>query len=155
MMKNTSYNERLIPAPAVKIYHALTDPVALAVWQAPEDMTGKVHDFDLREGGGYTMSLFYAESDDSSTGKTVGKEDRFTTRFVTLDPPYKIIQAVHFDTDNPDFMGEMIMEITLEEQSAGTKVSFLFRDIPRGIRPEDNEAGTASSLEKLAVFVAS
>ncbi|TWV99132.1 SRPBCC domain-containing protein [Chitinophaga pinensis] len=152
-MKNTSYNSRVIMASAEKIYHALTDPKALASWQAPGDMTAEVHDFDGREGGGYTMSLFYAETDSVSEGKTQGKEDRFSARFVKLEPPHRIIQAVRFDTDNPAFEGEMIMDITLEEQGTATKVSFFFSDIPSGIRPEDNEAGTASSLEKLAGYV--
>ena len=47
----------------------------------------------------------------------------------------------------------MTMEIKLEPIDNGTKVTFLFKDIPRGIRPEDNEAGTISSLEKLAKYV--
>ncbi|ACU63049.1 SRPBCC family protein [Chitinophaga pinensis] len=152
-MKNTSHNSRVIRASVEKIYQALTDPQALASWQAPDDMTAKVHDFDGREGGGYTMSLFYAETDEVSKGKTKGKEDRFSARFVKLDPPHQIIQAVRFDTDNPAFEGEMIMEVTLEALGEDTKVSFSFRDIPPGIRPEDNEAGTASSLEKLAAYV--
>jgi len=152
-MKNTSYNSRVIRASAEKIYQALTDPKALASWQAPADMTAKVHDFDGREGGGYIMSLFYAETDEVSQGKTAGKEDRFSARFVKLDPPHRVTQAVRFDTDNPAFGGEMIMDVTLEESGEGTKVSFFFSDIPPGIRPEDNEAGTASSLEKLAAYV--
>ena len=34
-----------------------------------------------------------------------------------------------------------------------TTVSIVFKDIPPGIRPEDNEAGTRSTLEKLARYV--
>ena len=63
------------------------------------------------------------------------------------------MQAITFDTSNPDFAGEMTMEIKLEPIDNGTKVTFLFEDIPQGIRPEDNEAGTISSLEKLAKYV--
>jgi hypothetical protein len=32
-------------------------------------------------------------------------------------------------------------------------VTIIFENIPRGIRPEDNEAGTELSLEKLARYV--
>jgi len=32
-------------------------------------------------------------------------------------------------------------------------VTILFENIPPGIRPEDNEAGSRSSLEKLARYV--
>jgi uncharacterized protein YndB with AHSA1/START domain len=115
-------------------------------------MTGKVHTFDLRVGGGYEMSLFYAASDKENRGKTEGKEDRFAVRFLELIPSEKIVEAVNFSSDNPDFSGEMTMEITLEPTDNGTRVTFLYKNIPIGIRPEDNEAGTRSSLEKLARY---
>ena len=41
------------------------------------------------------------------------------------------------------------MVVTLEDLD-GTEVTILFEHIPPGIRPEDNEAETRSSLEKLA-----
>ena len=45
------------------------------------------------------------------------------------------------------------MVVTFEAEDGGTTVSIFFKDIPSGIRPEDNEAGTRSTLEKLARFV--
>lgn len=47
----------------------------------------------------------------------------------------------------------MIMEVTFEPEDAGTRVTILFKNIPPGIRPEDNEAGTEMTLEKLARYV--
>lgn len=47
----------------------------------------------------------------------------------------------------------MIMEVRLEPHGNDTKVTFYFRNIPKGIKPEDNEAGTTSTLEKLARYV--
>lgn len=99
-------------------------------------------------------SLFYPADDAISQGKTSEKEDRFTARFIELVPPRKIVQAVIFDSDDPAFSGEMIMEVNLEAEGAGTKVTITFRNIPPGIRPADNEAGTQMSLEKLARYVA-
>ena len=86
-------------------------------------------------------------------GKTSAKEDRFSARFIELTPPNKIIEAINFDSSDPNFSGEMIIEVTFEPIHEGTKVTFLFKNIPPGIRPEDNEAGTISSLEKLAQYV--
>jgi uncharacterized protein YndB with AHSA1/START domain len=150
---NTTRNSRLINASPEKLYKAFTDPQALAVWLAPGEMYGKVHNFSLKAGGGYQMSLFYPSSEKGSPGKTSGKEDRFTAKFVELIPAKKIVQAINFDSDNPAFSGEMIMEVTLEAEGKGTKITIVFRNIPSGIRPEDNEAGTESSLEKLALYV--
>ena len=51
-MGQTTQNSKDIKASAQIIYDAFTNPKALEIWQAPGDMTGKVHEFDLREGGG-------------------------------------------------------------------------------------------------------
>jgi hypothetical protein len=48
----------------------------------------------------------------------------------------------------------MTMTVTLEEVAAGTDVTIAFENIPPGIRPADNDAGTRSSLAKLARYVA-
>jgi len=135
------------------LYHAFTDPAALEIWQAPGQMTAKVHEFDGRVGGGYRMSLFYSDSESGPPGKTSPHEDRFTARFVELEPATRIIQTVTFDSDDSAFSGEMTMTVTLAPRGGGTEVTIAFESIPAGIRPEDNDAGTRSSLEKLARYV--
>jgi uncharacterized protein YndB with AHSA1/START domain len=146
-------NSKFIKAPQEALYRAFTEPAALAIWLAPDNMTGEVHSFDYRVGGGYQMSLYYPSSEQTSRGKTSEREDRYTARFVELTPPRSIVEAITFDAVDPAFSGEMIMEVTLEAEDGGTTVSILFKDIPPGIRPEDNEAGTRSTLEKLARYV--
>jgi uncharacterized protein YndB with AHSA1/START domain len=144
---------RFIKAPSEILYRAFTDPSALAFWLAPGDMTGKVHEFDARVGGGYRMSLFYPPAEQVYRGKTSEREDRFTARFLELTPPKRIVEAISFDSDDPAFSGLMLMVITFEERNAGTEVTIMFENLPPGIRPEDNEAGSRSSLEKLARYV--
>ncbi|MBE7512422.1 MAG: SRPBCC family protein [Anaerolineales bacterium] len=146
-------HSKSIKAPPEAVYRAFTDPEALAVWLAPGDMIGKVHSFDYRVGGGYQTSLYYPSSEINMRGKTSEKGDRYTARFVELTPPRKIVEAITFDSGDPAFAGEMIMEVILEAEDNGTRVSIVFKDIPSGIRPEDNEVGTQSALEKLARYV--
>jgi hypothetical protein len=43
-------------------------------------MTGEIHTFGARVGGGYRMSRFYPPTERSSRGKTSDREDRFTVR---------------------------------------------------------------------------
>ncbi len=148
-------NLAFIKAPRQTLYRAFTDPAALAAWLSPGDMTGKVHEFDLRVGGGYQMSLYYPLSEEEHPGKTSAREDRFTARFAELTPPTRIVQAIMFDSEDPLFAGEMTMVVTFEEAGSGTIVSIQSEHIPPGIRPEDNEAGTQSSLEKLSRYVES
>jgi len=149
----TTRTSAVIKASREVLYRSFTDPDALAVWQAPGDMTAKVHEFDARIGGGYRMSLFYPATEQEARGKTAAREDRFTARFVELAPPARIVQVITFDSEDPGFVGEMTMVITFEERGDGTEVTIVFEDIPPGIRPEDNDAGTRSSLEKLARHV--
>lgn len=146
-------NTKFIQAAPEAVYRAFTDPAALPAWLVPGEMTGQVHDFDLRPGGGYQMSLYYPSSEANAQGKSAEREDRYTARFVALEPPGRIVEAINFHTDDPAFSGEMIMEVTLAVEGEGTLVTILFSNIPPGIRPEDNEAGTRSSLEKLAQYV--
>ena len=152
-MGQTTKTSRDINATPDKIYLALTDPILLAKWQAPGDMKAKVHYFDLKVGGGYQMSLFYPDNESRFKGKTSDKEDRFTAKFVELIPDTKIVVLINFDTSDPNYSGEMTLEVHLQPIDTGTRVTFLFENIPVGIKPEDNEAGTSSSLEKLARLV--
>ena len=149
----TTTNSKIIRATKHKIYTVFTDRNALELWLAPTNMVGKIHDFDLKVGGGYSMSLFYLDSE--SAGKTSENEDRFYATFVELIPYEKIVQTIRFRSDNPGFADEMTMEVLLEgAANNATKVTIVFRNIPVGIDPKDNETGTEQSLEKLARYVA-
>ena len=153
MANQSTRNSKVIKASRESLYRAFTDPAALSVWLAPGEMTGKVHEFDGRIGGGYRMSLFYPPSEQGARGKTADREDRFTARFFELTPQTRIVQAISFDSADPAFKGEMVMVATFSETDGGTEVTIMFENLPRGLRPEDNEAGTQSSLEKLARYV--
>jgi len=151
-MAATSKNSRIIRAARAEVYNAFTDRKALEFWLAPNNMTGRIHDFDLSVGGGYTMSLFYLDRE--TAGKTSGNEDRFSVRFAELRPYEKIVQTINFQSDQDGFKGEMTMEVFLEEcENNSTEVIIVFRNIPPGIDPKDNEAGTEQSLEKLARYI--
>lgn len=120
-------NSKHIKAPPKAVYRAFTDPAALAIWFAPGEMTAKVHGFDARVGGGYRMSLFYPAANGAMRGKTSEREDRHTARFVELTPFRRIVEAITFDSANPAFSGEMIMEVTLKPEHSGTKVIIIFK----------------------------
>ncbi|CAN5900490.1 SRPBCC family protein [soil metagenome] len=126
------------------------DPLQLVEWLPPGSMTGKIHAFEGRVGGGYRMSLFYPSTEQAGHGKTVRNEDLVSVRFVVLEPARRILEAVTFDTTDPSLRGEMMLEVILEEVPGGTDVSIVSTNLPPGLRPEDNEAGSRESLENLA-----
>ena len=45
------------------------------------------------------------------------------------------------------------MTITLADADGAAAVTISYANVPPGIRPEDNETGARSSLEKLARYV--
>jgi uncharacterized protein YndB with AHSA1/START domain len=147
---STTTNSRVINAQPKHVYHAFTDPRLLERWLAPGDMTAKVHDFDLRVGGGYEMSLYYPDTDEKGIGKTKASEDRFNAVFQQLIPGERIVQTIRFDSSEEHFKGAMTMDVTLQGEGTGTRVTIVFNNIPAGIRPEDNKEGTELSLQKLA-----
>ena len=50
----------------------------------------------------------------------------------------------------PGFLGETTLTATFGEASGGTEVAPVFTELPPGLRAEDDEAGSRSSLEPLA-----
>lgn len=78
-------------------------------------MTGEIHEFDARVGGGYRMSLFYPPNERSFRGKTSDREDMVDVRFVELAPPRRIVEAVNFVTTDPALLGEMTIVVAFEE----------------------------------------
>src|SRR5262249_39381033 len=77
----------------------------LLAWLPPGEMTGKIHAFDGRVGGGYRMSLFYPAGEHVFRGKTSEREDRLGVQFVGLGPPRRIGEGVAFDTTSPAVIG--------------------------------------------------
>lgn len=147
---------RVIDAPPEAVYRAFLDPDAVATWLPPRGMTGEVHRFDPSEDGEFRISLTYddlADSPGGAGGKTTDDTDTNRGRFVTLVPNERIEQVVEFESDDPGFAGEMRIMVTLAAVDGGTEVTFRCEDIPSGIRPEDNEAGTRFSLEQLAALL--
>ena len=99
------------------------------------------------------MSLFYPPSAKEGTGKSSVREDRYTAKFIEIIPSRRIVRSILFDSSDPAFTGEMIMEIGFDPIDRGTRVTFVFRNIPAGIWLEDNKAGTEMTLDKQAGYI--
>ena len=146
----TTRASRLIPAAPDAVWDALMDPKALVEWLPPGDMTGQMHAFDGRVGGGFEMSLFYPDDDAEARGKTDAREDRSRVRFAAVEPGRRVVWAVLFDTDDRSLQAEMTITITLTPAEGGTRVTMLSENLPPGLRPADNKEGSKESLKKLA-----
>src|SRR5215207_4283619 len=77
-MSRTDTAFRVIAAPTDRVYAALIDPDALAVWLPPTGMSGRFERFDARPGGSYRMVLTYADA--STAGKSTASSDIVRSR---------------------------------------------------------------------------
>ena len=144
---------RIIKASPQALYEAFMDPAILVKWLPPGEMTGKLHAFDGRVGGGYRMSLFYPPDDNSFRGKTTEKADVCEVRFVELAPARRIGEAVPIVRDPPAFKGAISIVVPHFSLVGAAPVLPACTDLPPGLRAEDNEQGAELSLEQLARHV--
>ena len=151
-MRATRISLRL-DAPRTRVYRALLDAGAVAMWMVPDGMTSQVHAFDAREGGSFRISLTY--DGPTGIGKTSAHTDTFHGRFVKLVPDEQVVQAIEFETTDPALRGEMTVSYTLVDAEAGhaTDVVAVHDRLPPGVSAADNETGWRMSLAKLAALV--
>lgn len=151
-MSHTDTASRVIDASPDRVYAALVDPDALTAWLPPAGMTGRFERFDARPGGSYRLILTYADAA-SARGKATADSDIVEARFVDLLPGVRVVQAVHFVSEDPAFTGTMRMTWELRAVDGGMHVEIRVDDVPVGIAAEEHAAGLNSSLSNLAAYV--
>lgn len=111
-------------------------------WTPPHGFTGKVHEIDVRVGGGYRMSF---------TNFSTGKSHSFGGTYLELTPHARIRYNDRFD--DPNLPGEMEVTITLREVACGTGLEIVHAGIPDSIPLEFCYLGWQESLVLLAQLV--
>lgn len=148
----TDTASRIVRASPRTIYRALLDPKAVVTWRPPSGMKADVYAFDAREGGTFRMSFAYTETGHETRGKTSADKDVFEGRFLELVPDQRVVELIKFQSDDPAFAGEMMVTTSLRAVDGGTEVTIRCDNVPEAIRPEDHDAGMASTLENLAAY---
>lgn len=147
----TDRAERLIAAPAARLFACWTDPALLVHWLPPRGMTGRIETFDPRPGGAFRIVLAY--EDPEIAGKSGGGEDVVAGRFVAVDAPRHLAFVSRFASDDPAMQGEMRMDWHFVPDGGGTRVRITAGNVPPGISAEDHAAGMGHSLAQLAAMV--
>lgn len=144
-MSNTSGTvklQRVLRAPAERVYRAFLDPTAMVKWIPPHGFTGTIHHMDLRVGGGYRMSF---------TNFGTGKSHSFGGTYLELTPNERIRYSDSFD--DPDLPGEMQVTITLKPVACGTELEIIQEGVPAVIPVEFCYLGWQESLNLLSLLV--
>jgi uncharacterized protein YndB with AHSA1/START domain len=134
--------QRVLRAPAERIYRAFLDADAMVKWLPPHGFTGKVHELHAEVGGTYRMSF---------TNFSNGQAHAFGGTYLELVPNERIRHTDAFD--DPDLPGEMQTTITLKKVSVGTEVNIVQEGIPTVIPTEACCLGWQESLALLAQLV--
>lgn len=133
---------RVLRAPAERVYKAFTDKEALERWLPPYGFTGRIHEIDVRVGGGYKMSF---------TNFSTGSSHSFSVTYTELVPNERIRHTDRFDSE---FLpGEMLVSIDLVPVICGTDLKIVQEGIPSAIPVEMCYLGWQESLEMLARLV--
>jgi hypothetical protein len=63
------------------------------------------------------------------------------------------VQVAEFESEDPALAGDLRITVRLAETRGGTEVTMIHEGLPPGVRPEDDEEGMTSSLQKLAALL--
>lgn len=140
-----------VAASPEEVFAAFVDPDALASWLPPDGMAGELSDARLREGGGFTMTLTYADPA-GAPGKTTDDTDVTHVAVDELVEGERVVWGVEFESDDPDDAGRMTMTWTFSARDGGTRVAIDATDVPPGIDAEAHQEGLEASLAQLAAY---
>lgn len=133
---------RVLKAPPERVYRAFTDPDALVKWMAPHGFTARVHEIDVRVGGGYRMSF---------TNFCSGGSHSFGGRYSVVVPNERLEYTDKFD--DPNLPGEMSMRVMFRAVMGGTELRIEQGNLPPMIPVEMCYLGWQESLVLLAKLV--
>ncbi len=141
-MPQTVRFQRVLRAPAERLYRAFTDPEAMVKWLPPHGFTGRVHALDARGGGEYRMSF---------TNLSNGQTHAWSGHFAEMRPGERLVHRDRFD--DPQLPGEMTTTVVFKPVSVGTELQIEQSGIPDPIPAEACCLGWQESLALLALLV--
>jgi len=143
----TTRLSRLLPASPGVVYRALIDPALVARWRFPEGMSCRVLEWDARRGGRFRVELTYDVPDGS--GKTTAASDVYSGRFLDLVPGRTVVEAMRFETRDPEMLGDMTVRTALVEAGGGTEIRVEHSGVPAGVSQADNAEGWRMAIARL------
>lgn len=151
-MPHTDTVTHVMTHPGERIFAALLDADARAVWLPPPGMHGEVTWFDPRPGGGYRMIL--SHDDPPISGKSTDGTDVVDVRFAEITPPHRVVEEAAFASDDPAFAGTMTMTWTIDATADGSRITVAAANVPDGIDRVVHEEAISATLMNLDRFLA-
>ena len=148
----TTEVSRHLAAPRHRVYEALITGDQVAQWRFPSGMSCEIHEFEAVVGGRIRVSLTYTAT--PGVGKSGSQTDTYSGRFTELVPDELVVEVDEFETDDPEFRGEMTMTLRLADaDDGGTRLTASHEGLPEKVSAADNELGWREALDRLARLV--
>jgi uncharacterized protein YndB with AHSA1/START domain len=129
---------RILPAPRVAVYRALSDPEVLARWWGPRGFTAPSVDFDPLLGRSYRIAMQPPE----------GELFHLSGQFREVDPPALLAYTFCWEPPDPDDR-ETLVRVSLEDRGERTEALLTQGDFVTRGRLALHEQGWADSLGRL------
>ena len=142
MADNTVNLHRVFAAPVEKVFKAFMDAYAMTAWLPPYGFICKVHNFNGKVGGNYSMSF---------TNFTTGNSQSFGGEYLEIIPN-ELLKYTDI-IDDPNLSEQMIVTIRLKSVICGTELFVSQESIPAAIPIEMCYLGWQDSLDKLKRLV--
>jgi uncharacterized protein YndB with AHSA1/START domain len=142
MEQNKVTLQRVLIAPAEKIFRAFSDAGAMASWLPPYGFYCTIHHFDFKLGGIFKMSF---------TNFTTNGSNFFGGEYLEIIPNQLLRYSDRFD--DPNLPGEIITTVQFNPVSCATEILISQTGIPDIIPAEMCYLGWQESLEKLKKLV--
>lgn len=135
---------RHFDAPREAVFHAWTDPDALAQWMGPRAVKARDVTVDLRVGGRYSLTM---DGKDGSVYPLSGT-------YREIVPPKRLVFT--FAWGHGDLEGvEMLVTLDFTEERGGTLLSLTQTKVPSERARDSHTEGWTGSFDCLADYLAS
>ena len=141
-MPSTIRLHRVFKTAPERLYKAFTHPDALVKWMAPHGFIAKVHNMDLRKGGGYRMSF---------TNLGTGSSHSFGGEYLEVVPNQRLRHTDKFD--DPNLPGTMTVTVEIKKVMVGAELNITQEGVPDVIPAEMCYLGWGESLDLLKLLV--
>lgn len=134
--------KRVFKAPPEAVYHAWTDPKALAAWMGPDGVSTAVDHMDVRVGGAFRYVM-------------EGEDDNYPAHgtFLEIVPNRRL--AFTWAWENGEIAGvEMLVELDFAAVEGGTELTLTHSKLPSETAREKHTEGWTSSFDCLEAYVA-
>jgi uncharacterized protein YndB with AHSA1/START domain len=127
---------RTVAAPPDRVFHAWTDPAALAAWFWPRPAWASTYEVDLRVGGRYRFA---------TTGLPEGENFAVRGVFRVVQPPELLVYTWYWDGDP----GESLVTVRFLDRNGATELVLDHEELASEERAVAFREGWESVIERL------